>query len=74
MIRLYVSNVSEVQKARDEFRALGCESELSHIPKLIAIEVPSNVSFAPVADLITEGQDTGRWDYEEGVLRHSLEP
>jgi hypothetical protein len=73
VIRLYVTDLSQVQKVRDEFRALGCESELSHLPKLIAVEVPGKVSFGPVAELLREGQDAGRWDYEEGVLRHSLE-
>lgn len=72
VIRLYVAKVSHVQNVRAEFKALGCESELSHIPKLIAIEVPENVPFGPVADLVVGGQEAGRWDYEEGVLRHSL--
>src|SRR5437763_1836974 len=34
VFRVYVSDVSEVQSAREDFRGLGCESEQSHIPKL----------------------------------------
>ncbi len=72
VIRLMVSDVGGVQAARDSFRELGCESELSNLPKLVAIEVPGNVSFGPVGALIDQGAQSGRWEYEEGVLRHEL--
>jgi len=70
VIRVYVSDSEDVQTARDNFRALGCESELSHVPKLFAVEIPGDVNFDPVANLLAEGDEGGRWKYEEGVLRH----
>jgi hypothetical protein len=70
VVRLYVSDAAAVQAARDDFRALGCETELSNLPQLVAVEVPGNVSFDPVAKLLEEGQESGRWEYEDGVLRH----
>jgi len=74
VLRLYLSDASQAQNVRAEFKALGCESELSHLPRLVSLEVPGNKPFGPVADLVSAGQEAGRWDYEEGVLRHSLEP
>lgn len=74
VIRLFVSDAAEVQRARDSFRALGCESELSNLPRLVAVEIPGDVSFAPVATLLAEGAESGRWEYEEGVLRHQFTP
>jgi hypothetical protein len=70
VIRLYVSNVLEVKAVRESFHQLGCESEQSHIPKLIAIEIPSKIPISTVAALLDEGAASGRWEYEQGVLRH----
>jgi hypothetical protein len=70
VFRLYLSDVSDVQAARDSFRKLGCESEQSHIPKLVALEIPGSLPIGPVVALLEEGAGSGRWEYEEGVLRH----
>jgi Domain of unknown function (DUF4265) len=70
VIRIYVSDLGDVQGARNNFRTLGCQSELSHVPKLFAVEIPGDVDFYPVANLLAEGDESGRWAYEEGVLRH----
>ncbi|MGC2658680.1 MAG: DUF4265 domain-containing protein [Bryobacteraceae bacterium] len=72
VFRLYISDIADVQVARDEFRALGCETELSNLPKLVAVEVPDKVNFEPVGNLLRLGADRGRWEYEEGVLRHEI--
>jgi hypothetical protein len=72
VFRLYLSDVSDVPAARERLRELGCESEQSHIPKLIAVEIPGAVSMAPVVALFDEGVKSGRWEYEEGVLRRPI--
>ncbi|HEY1731440.1 MAG TPA: DUF4265 domain-containing protein [Terriglobales bacterium] len=72
VFRLFVSDVDDVASARQSFRELGCESEQSHIPKLVAIEVPGGINFEAVAKLLDDGLRSGRWEYEEGVLRHPL--
>jgi len=72
VFRLYVSDVAEMQTIRDEFWTLGCESELSNLPKLLAVEVPGNVNFGPVAAILEKGEGTGRWEYDEGVFRHQI--
>jgi hypothetical protein len=77
VVRVFVSDVAGVQAARDSFKALGCDSELSDFPdsskpQMFALEIPGNVQFEPVGNLLAEGAESGRWEYEEGVLRHQL--
>ena len=72
VFRLYVSDVSDVQAARDSFRNLGCESELSQNLKLVAVGVPAAAPIAPVMALLESGAKSGRWEYEQGVLRHPI--
>jgi hypothetical protein len=74
VFRLYVADADDAKSARDSFRELGCESEQSHIPKLFAVEIPGSVAMEPVAALLDSGAEAGRWEYEQGVLRHSLAP
>lgn len=71
VFRLYVAEVTDMQSTRDAFRALNCESELSRIPKLVAIEIPGSVAIEPVSALLENGALSGRWEYEWGVLRHT---
>jgi hypothetical protein len=72
VVRLYVSDVSDMQATRDSFRELGCESELNSNPKFVAVEVPSAVAADPVDVLLETGAKSGRWEYEWGVLRHPI--
>jgi hypothetical protein len=72
VVRLYVSDVSDMQATRDSFRELGCESELHSNPKFIAVEVPGTVAADPVDELLEAGAKSGRWEYEWGVLRHPI--
>ena len=72
VVRLYVSDVSDMQATRDAFRELGCESELHSNPKFVAVEIPTAVTAYPVDELLEAGAKSGRWEYEWGVLRHPI--
>jgi uncharacterized protein DUF4265 len=52
VFRLIIYDAGAVQSVRDRFRAIGCASELSHLPKLIAVEVPGTINFETVAKLL----------------------
>lgn len=39
-LRLWFAREEDVQKTREELRALGCASELSDLPRLVAVDVP----------------------------------
>jgi hypothetical protein len=73
VFRLYVSDAAEMQTIRDTLKELGCESELSNLPKLVAVEVPGSVKFGPVARFLEKGEESGKWRYEEGVFRHQID-
>ncbi|MHB8735138.1 MAG: DUF4265 domain-containing protein [Terriglobales bacterium] len=59
VFRVYVSNAADVKAVRDLFRNLGCESELSNLPKLIAIDIPGSVPIEPILKLFDEGVQKG---------------
>jgi hypothetical protein len=67
-IRLIVSEASDVPAVRDLFRHLGCPSELSHLPRLIAVDVPPSVSLQELKKVLDSGQEQDRWGYEEACL------
>jgi hypothetical protein len=67
--RLIVLNKDETSEVRTMFRDLGCPSELvSH--GFIALHIPGSVTMKPIATLIEQGDEDGRWEFEEGALRH----
>src|SRR6266700_2140016 len=36
----------------------------------ISLHIPGSVAIRPIAPLIERGEEDGRWDFEEGALRH----
>lgn len=67
-LRLIVSETSDVQAVRDLFRQLGCSSELSHLPRLIAVDIPPSLSSQELRKVLDAGQEQDRWGYEEACL------
>ena len=67
-LRLLFYDVAEVPAVIERFTALGCLSERSHIPGLVALDVPPSTSWAKVKRLLTEGEAAERWGYEEARL------
>lgn len=68
-IRVIIFDQNETDEVRRLFRDLGCSTELSHLPGLIAVDVPPREDLARVQALLQEGFDHSRWDFEEGNLR-----
>jgi len=56
---------------RKSFRELGCSSELSHIPSLVAIDIPPEVALAKAKLILDNGKKQGLWGYEEATLAHT---
>jgi len=67
-LRLMIRDEEDVQRVRDLFRDLDCNSELSDIPTLISLDVPPDVPLVPVRDALAAGVSSGRWDYEDGFV------
>jgi hypothetical protein len=67
-VRLILYDEAEVPKVLEHFKQLGCDSERSHIPGLIAIDVPPSISWASIQWELETGHSQERWDYEEACL------
>ncbi|KFA89393.1 DUF4265 domain-containing protein [Archangium violaceum] len=67
-LRVIVYEASEVPALRQELEALGCDTELSHIPNLMAVDVPPAVPLDSVRSLLETGTASERWEYEEACL------
>jgi hypothetical protein len=67
-LRLIIYDVAEVSPVIERFARLGCLSERSHIPGLIALDVPPSTPWTEVKQLLTEGEAEDLWGYEEACL------
>lgn len=67
-IRIIIYDTSEVQAVRDAVKHLGCPSELSHVPGLIAVDLPPEAALAELRKFLGRGGDSGRFDYEEAAV------
>src|SRR5262249_8028073 len=67
-IRLWFARAEDVQRTRDELRALGCTSELSDLPRLVAVDVPPSVPYSLVRAKLEQGEQQGLFEFEEACL------
>ncbi|WP_375771809.1 DUF4265 domain-containing protein [Archangium gephyra] len=67
-LRIIVYEASEAPALRHELEALGCDTELSHIPNLVAVDVPPAVSLDEIRRLLEMGTVSERWEFEEACL------
>jgi hypothetical protein len=67
-IRVMLKRVDDVSSLRQVLRETGCDSELSHLPRLIAVDIPPRVELEKVRGILNRGVSEGLWDYEESAL------
>ncbi len=67
-VRLWFQDPSDVQAIRNELRTYGCESELSELPRLVAVDIPPSVPYAKVRARLEEGEASGVFEYQEACL------
>jgi hypothetical protein len=69
LLRVILLGQSDGSQLRSALEGLGCSTELGYRKKLIAINVPPEVSLAQVKDLLDEGCNKESWDSEEPIIR-----
>jgi hypothetical protein len=69
-IRMVFFDRQQVAIVRAALHALGCKTELSHLPSLVAIDVPPDVAIQEVRDHLDDLSSKGVLDYEEAAMRH----
>jgi hypothetical protein len=57
-----------VAELRRQLRELACPSELSHIPRLIAIDIPPEADFTLARAILDAGERRKLWEYEEATI------
>ena len=67
-IQVLFNRAEDVAPFRSLLRQMGCESEGSDIPELIAVDVPPTVKYEEVKKLLDEGEHEGRFEYQEACL------
>jgi hypothetical protein len=67
-LRLIIYDVAEVPAVIERFTRMGCLGERSHIPGLVALDVPPSTPWAEVKRLLVEGEANELWGYEEACL------
>jgi hypothetical protein len=72
VFRIFVKNISDISLVRSALLDLSCPSEVDEKMGLIAVEIPVGVDITVFLDFAMNGQQSGQFDFEEGVLRHSL--
>jgi hypothetical protein len=72
VFRVFIKDRNDIPAVRGALLDLSCPSEIDAQMGLIAIEIPVNVDLMPVLNYLMEGQETEKFDFEEGVLRHAL--
>ncbi|HKN58641.1 MAG TPA: DUF4265 domain-containing protein [Gemmatimonadaceae bacterium] len=72
-VRVLIWNRDEMQVVRDELRAMGCSSEGTNIPGLVAVDIPPSVRYADVREFLMAGEQNGRWEFEEGCIAQPAE-
>ncbi len=67
-IRLWFSDERDVHSIRAELKRMGCSSEVSDTPRLVAVDVPPTVPYEQVKDFLEQGERAGRFEYQEACL------
>lgn len=57
-----------VADLRASLKALGCSTELSHIPNLFSVDIPPEVSYKAVSEFLSLKENNGILEYEEASV------
>lgn len=50
---------------------MGCDSEISDQPRLVAVDISPSVLYKEIKGYLDEGEVNGKWDYQEACLSTS---
>ena len=69
VLRVIMHDPSKVGEMHDKLNQMGSNTEESHLPSLLTVDVPPTVNLQKVLDFLNEGEADGRWTYEEASTR-----
>lgn len=66
--RILVHDETQMSELCGLMERLGCDTERSHLPRLVAIDIPPSVPLAAVRQALSPGVSQERWAYEESCI------
>ncbi|MEO6394169.1 MAG: DUF4265 domain-containing protein [Pyrinomonadaceae bacterium] len=69
VLRVVVFDRSRMKELHDDLAQLGCSTEQSHLPSLLAVDCPPTANLSKVIDFLSKGETNDYWSYEEASIR-----
>ncbi len=70
-IRVYFDSTENIESTREILNGMKCESEVFLSKMIIAVNIPKDTNYIPIKKFLDEGEDKGKWEYEESCLSHN---
>lgn len=67
-VRLWFARPEDVASVRAQLRTMRCPSELSELPRLVAVDIPEDVPYEEVKRFLERGEADEIFEYEEACL------
>ena len=67
-IQILFAHEKDVASFRAQLEQMGCSSEKSDIPELIAVDIPPAVKYEKIKLILDEGERDGKFEYQEACL------
>jgi hypothetical protein len=67
-VRVVFLGEADLAYWRQFFDTLGCASEISNLPRLVAFDIPASVNYNEIKKVLEMGEADGKWEYEEACL------
>jgi hypothetical protein len=70
VVRVIVYNHSEREKLHKTLQKMGCDTEQSHLPSLITVDIPPSIDINLIREYLNKGEAEDKWEYEESSIQH----
>ncbi len=67
-LQLWFARQEDVEAVRAALHQRGCSSEMSDLPRLVAVDVPPHVPYESIKALLNQGEQAGQFEYQEACL------
>jgi Domain of unknown function (DUF4265) len=71
-VRILFNEKEIVELTRSSLKNLGCDSELSELSYLVAVDVPPNINYKNIKNFLENGERQNKWIYEEACIAHNF--
>jgi hypothetical protein len=68
VVRIVIYDENNIPIVTEQLEAFGCNWEGSHLEKLIAVEIPRDISFDKIKQYLEKGRSENMFDYQEACL------